>query len=89
MFRMKKVASYPSLAGNPVGFVEGIRTETNLFPEAAIWASEKGICIGSAKGIFENVTEDKYDMPESVKSACAGFRKIGDLKLFITTIKGA
>lgn len=88
LFSLKKVASYPAISGNPVKAVEGIKTELGYYPDAAMWISETGICIGGAEGNFENLTDKKYEMPGLMHSACVEHRIINDLNLFISVIKG-
>lgn len=88
MFKMEKIASYPSIQGNPVKAVDGIKTGLAIYNDAAMWTSTKGVCIGNSEGVFENITEDRYDMPASTQMAYCTHRKVNDLNLFITAIKG-
>lgn len=88
MFQLKKVASYPAIAGNPFAVVEGIKTEMGYYADAAMWISENGVCIGGSDGMFENLTDKKYKMPSVMRSACVDNVTVGDLNLFISVIKG-
>ena len=60
----------------------------NLPSDGVMWVSETGICIGGGDGIFENLTDKKYTMPSVMQSACVECRTVGDLNLFISSIKG-
>ena len=88
LFKLRKVASYPAIEGNPFRHIDGFKTELAYYPDGAMWVSETGICVGGADGAFENLTDKKYNMPSVMQSACVECRTVGDLNLFITVIKG-
>jgi hypothetical protein len=88
MFRLRKIAHYPAAPGNPGISMEGVKTEINYYPDAVMWVSEQGICVGGVDGSFENLTEKKYEMPASIRSANVLKRSIGDVNLFISVLDG-
>lgn len=88
LFRMEKVADYPSVSGNPFKEITDIAMGEQTLSEAVMWVSKRGVCIGGPDGLFVNLTEQKYEMPSVMESACVEFRQAGDLNLFISVIKG-
>lgn len=89
LYKMEKRAGYPAVPGNAVEFMEEIRNGDKEYAECAMWVSDRGICIGAESGVFENLTERRYEMPDARLYACVANRRINDLNLFISVIKGA
>lgn len=89
MYRVDRIANYPSIEGDNFRYTDfGIKTGLKFYPYAILWVSKRGICIGDEAGGFENLTEKKYPMPDSMQTVASEIRQEGDLNIFLTTIKG-
>lgn len=88
LFKLVRIANYPAVKGNAVVNVDSIQTEKNIYQDAVMWVSEKGICVGGMDGGFENLTDQKYRMPEVIEKAYITDRYINGNSYLISTIKG-
>lgn len=78
---------YPAIQGTAVKVAENVLgVEPGLFRgEVWVWATSKGFCIGGNDGIFINVTDGKYVLPESV-SGSATVRAVGDVDQYVVSL---
>lgn len=86
-FEVGKKFDYPAaFLGTGKRVFDIISPLDRFYPEALIWTSTKGICIGGKDGSVENLTEKTSTMP-SVTEGTDFYRKKNNSNQYITLLK--
>ena len=89
-FQSRQVLTYGALEGTAVKFDASELNEEGQevgSRPAVMWTSPNGIIVGMAGGIVRNVTEDKFDIPDSKRGA-AVIRTVNGYTQYISTLQG-
>jgi hypothetical protein len=87
VFKFDKVLDYPAVDGNVVTMLYGVTVEKKYYSEAAVWLTNRGVCLGGEDGSVVNLTEDKYTLPGISNGGTICYRQVGDLNLLISVFK--
>ncbi len=77
-----QVVDYKAIKGTSVK-KRGITIKGEFYPVAALWNSERGVCLGGNGGSFKNLTEQRYVMPSAHKGESV-VRQSADLNQLIS-----
>lgn len=82
-FALKKIFDYPAILGTDTAS-DGQSLNREYQGRVALWAGERGVCIGMNGGQALNATDKKYLLPFGIEGA--SIARIEELKQFVVAI---